>query len=42
MQTAMYYIAAAPQVYDSSNPGDTAGGVNYVGAANDQKLCSTW
>jgi hypothetical protein len=42
MQTAMYYIAGSPQVYDSSNPQHTPGAVNYVGGANDQKLCSTW
>uniref|UniRef100_A0A383W9S6 Peptidase C1A papain C-terminal domain-containing protein n=1 Tax=Tetradesmus obliquus TaxID=3088 RepID=A0A383W9S6_TETOB len=41
MQTAMYYIAGSPQVYDSSNPRHTPGGLNYVGAVNDQKLCST-
>ncbi|WIA23159.1 hypothetical protein OEZ85_001490 [Tetradesmus obliquus] len=41
MQTAMYYIAGSPQVYDSSNPRHTPGGLNYIGAVNDQKLCST-
>uniref|UniRef100_A0A383VW72 Peptidase C1A papain C-terminal domain-containing protein n=1 Tax=Tetradesmus obliquus TaxID=3088 RepID=A0A383VW72_TETOB len=41
MQTAMYYIAGSPQVYDSSNPQHTPGGVSYIGAINDQKLCST-
>jgi hypothetical protein len=40
--TVMYYIAGSPQVYDSSNPRDTPGRVNYVGPPNDQKLCSTW
>jgi hypothetical protein len=42
VQTAMYYIAGSPQVCDSSKPRDTPGGLNYVGAVNDQKLCSTW
>uniref|UniRef100_A0A383W511 Gnk2-homologous domain-containing protein n=1 Tax=Tetradesmus obliquus TaxID=3088 RepID=A0A383W511_TETOB len=41
LQTAMYYIAGSPQVYDSSNPRHTPGRVNYIGAANDQKVCST-
>jgi hypothetical protein len=42
VQTAMYYIAGSPQVYDSSNPQHTPGRVNYVGPPNDRKLCSTW
>jgi hypothetical protein len=42
VQTAMYYIAGSPEVYDSSNPKDTPGRINYVGPPNDQKLCSTW
>jgi hypothetical protein len=42
LQTAMYYIAGSPLVYDSSNPQHTPGRVSYIGAANDQKLCSTW
>ncbi|WIA23946.1 hypothetical protein OEZ85_013585 [Tetradesmus obliquus] len=37
----MYYIAGSPQVHDSSNPQHTPGGVSYIGAINDQKLCST-
>jgi hypothetical protein len=41
MQTAIYYIAGSPQVYDSSNPRHMPGRRNYVARTNDQKLCST-
>jgi hypothetical protein len=40
LQTAMYYTAGSPQVYDSSNLIHKPG--SYIGTANDQKLCSTW
>jgi hypothetical protein len=42
MQTAYYYIAGSPLVYDSSNPRHTPGRINYAGRPYDQKTCSTW
>jgi hypothetical protein len=42
MQTAYYYIAGSPLVYDSSNPRHTPNSTNYAAGPYDQKTCSTW
>jgi hypothetical protein len=42
MQTAYYYVAGSPLVYDSSNKRNNSEGINYADEPYDQKTCSTW